>query len=324
MAPFTLFEWFAKSTIATLAIVRLRNFREFRVMPNQPRKHHYVPQFYLAAFTDSGTVDGNLHVIDTTRLKTWVSKPKDAAHQRDFHEVDVGPESDPMGVEKILGQFEGRWSTVLRSVLELRALPADNAFADLMIFIAFMAVRVPRIRETISNFLEEVRRKEEFARKCLEQQGHQVGATTDDFEAFDQTWHVQQMVRLAIGLAPLLSLRHWNLWIAEDQAPDLICSDSPVVPTSAIPTSGLHSPGFRTSNTVVSVPLGKRVALVSMLDVDVGPRMLGRNEVAQLNSATGMYAGQLYCPAADFVWLTRDGRVGGRDDLLQALGGNPS
>jgi hypothetical protein len=277
----------------------------------------------LAGFTDSGTVDGNLHVIDTTRLTNWVSKPKDTAHQRDFHEIDIGPKSDPMAVEKILGEkFEGRWSTVLRSVVEQRLLPADDAFGDLMMFIAFMAVRVPRIRETIGNFLEEVRRKEEFARKWLEQQGHQVEVTTNDFDAFDQTWHVQEMIRLAIGLGPLLSLRHWNLWIAEDQAPDLICSDSPVVPTWVIPISGL--PGFGTSNMVVSIPLGKRLALVSMLDVDVGPRMLGRDEVAQLNSATGMYARQLYCPAPDFVWLTRDGRVGSRDDLLQALGGNPA
>ena len=293
-------------------------------MPNQPRKHHFVPQFYLAGFTGSGTVEGKLHVIDTTRLTTRVSKPKAVAYQRNFHEIDIGPESDPMAVEKILGQFEGKWSTVLRRVLEQRLLPADDSFGDLMMFIAFMAVRVPRIRETISNFLEEVRWKEEFARNELERRGHQVDATTNDFETFDQTWHVQEMIHLAIGLAPLLSLRQWNLWIAKDQAPDLICSDSPVVPTWVIPTSGLHSPGFGTSNTVVTVPLSKRVALVSMLDVDVGSRMLGRDEVAQLNSATGMYAGQLYCPSPDFVWLTRNGSVGSRDDLLQALGGNPS
>ena len=314
--------------IVNITIAKLRHpnahFHATRPMPNQPRKHHYVPQFYLAGFTDTGTVDGNLHVVDTTRLTKWVSKPIDAAHKRDFHEIDIGTNSDPMAVEKTLGQFECRWSTVLRSVVEQHTLPADDAFGDLMMFIAFMAVRVPRIRETISNFLEEVRRKEEFARKWLEQQGHQVAATTNDFEAFDQTWHVQEMIRLAIGLGPLLSLRHWNLWIVEDQAPDLICSDSPVVPTWATSTSGSHSPGFGTANTVVSMPLGKRVALVSMPDVDMGPRMLGRHKVAQLNSATGMYAGQLYCPAPDFVWLTSDGRVGNRDDLLQALGGNPA
>lgn len=294
-------------------------------MPNKARKHHYVPKFYLAGFTDNGTVDGDLHVIDTTRLKTWVKKPKDVAHQRDFHEVNVGPDSDPMSVENVLGQLEGRWGMVLRSVLEQRSLPTDNAFGDLMIFIAFMAVRVPRIRETISNFIEELQRKEEFARKWLEQQGQQVEPAPDsDFATFDQTWHVQQMIRMAIELSPRLSLRQWNLWIAEDQAPDLICSDSPVVPTWVIPICGPYSPGFGTPNTVVSVPLSKRVALVSMLEVDVGPLALGKNDVAQMNSATGMHARQLYCPASDFVWLTSDGKVGSKDDLLQVLGSRPA
>jgi hypothetical protein len=292
---------------------------------SQPRKHHYVPKFYLAGFTDNQIADGDLHIVDTSRLKTWVAKPKEAAHQRDFHEVEIGPETDPMAVEKILGQCEGKWSTVLRNVLEKLSLPNDDTFGDLMMFVAFMAVRVPRIRETISNFLDEVRRKEEFARKWLEQQGHQVeSATENDFDKFDQTWHVRQMIRMAIKLGPWLSLRQWNLWIAEDQAPDLICSDSPVVPIWAIPISGPYSPGFGTPNTVVSMPLSRRVAMVSMLEVNVGPRTLGRNEVAQLNSTTGMYARQLYCPASDFVWLKRDGQVGSKEDLLKMLGSAPA
>ena len=110
---------------------------------------------------------------------------------------------------------------MLRNVLEQLSLPNDDTFGDLMMFIAFMAVRVPRIREKISNFHDEVRRKEEFARKWLEQQGHQVeSAAENDFDKFDQTWHVQQMIRMAIELGSWLSLRQWNLWIAEDQAPD--------------------------------------------------------------------------------------------------------
>jgi len=292
---------------------------------NQPRKHHYVPQFYLAGFTDNQTADGDLHVVDTSRLKTWVAKPKEAAHQRDFHKVEIGPETDPMAVEKILGQCEGKWSTMLRNVLEQFSFPNNYTFCDLMMFVAFMAVRVPLIRERIDDFLNEVRRKEEFARRWHEQQGHRVeSAMENDFDKFDQTWHVQQMIRMAIELCPWLSLRQWNLWIAEDQAPDLICSDRPVVPRWASPISGPYLPGFGTWNTVVSMPLSRRVAMVSMLEVNVGPRELGGNEVAQLNSATAENARQLYCPASDFVWLKSDGQIGSKEDLLKMLGSHPS
>jgi hypothetical protein len=71
----------------------------------QPRKHHYVPQFYLAGFTDDGTLGGSLHVTDRTRRKVWPSNPKNAAHQRDFHKIEG---TDPMIVEKLLGQCEGK------------------------------------------------------------------------------------------------------------------------------------------------------------------------------------------------------------------------
>ncbi len=36
-------------------------------MANRPRKHHYVPQFYLAGFSDDRTAEGNLNVLDTVR-----------------------------------------------------------------------------------------------------------------------------------------------------------------------------------------------------------------------------------------------------------------
>jgi hypothetical protein len=289
-------------------------------MSNQPRKHHYVPQFYLAGFTASGTVEGDLHVVDTTLLKSWVAKPKDAAHKRDFHKVETSPTNDAMTVEKNLGELEGKWSGVLRKVLEQHSLPNDEDFADLMVFIAFMAVRVPRIRDKTSDFLDEVRKKEDFAREWLKQQGQCVDpAPATDFGEFDQTWHVRNMICAAIDLAPLLSLRIWNLWVAEDHAPDLICSDCPVAPRWASPVQGPYSPAFGTLSTIVSLPLSKRMAMVSMLEVNVGTRTLGRNEVAQLNSATAMYARQLYCPESDFVWVMTDGQVGQKADLLHVL-----
>jgi hypothetical protein len=208
-------------------------------------------------------------------------------------------------------------------VLDQRSLPTDDTIGDLMMFIAFMAVRVPRIRETISGFLDEVRRKEEFARKWLEQQGHEVQETSqNDFNQFDQTWHVQQLVEMAANLAPLLSLRKWCLWIAEDDAPDLICSDSPVAPTWAVPMPGPMSPAFGTPNTIVSVPLNKRMAMVSMIEEELPHIPLDRQGVAAVNSMTAMYAGQLYSSEPDFVWIMKDGEIGNAATLLDALGGD--
>jgi hypothetical protein len=137
---------------------------------------------------------------------------------------------------------------------------------------------------------------------------------------FDQTWHVQEMVRMAVTLEPLLSLRKWCLWIADETAPDLICSDSPVAPTWAVPMPGAMSPAFGTPNTIVSVPLNRRIALVSMIEEQLPATNLDRGGVAAVNSMTAMYANQLYSSEPDFVWTMAKYRVGNADQLLNALG----
>jgi hypothetical protein len=136
---------------------------------------------------------------------------------------------------------------------------------------------------------------------------------------FERTWHVQQMIRMGATLAPLLSLRKWCLWIAEETAPDLICSDRPVAPTWAVPMPGPLSPAFGTPNTIVSVPLNRRIAMVSLIEEELPHNRLDRAGVAAVNSMTAMYANQLYSPEPDFVWTMKDYRVGNVREFLNAL-----
>lgn len=253
-------------------------------MADQPRKHHTVPQFYLAGFTKTDSKDGNLYVIDKSQRKTWKSTPRKTAHKRDFHAIEAKPGGDPMIFEKTLATFEARWSTVVRQVLQTEEIPEDESFGDLMMFVACMAVRVTRIRGIQSDFVDRVSKAEIYAafateegranfRRVIEGDGDKFSdeefqqmvdfGLSGNFDVdFEQTWHVQQMLQSMLYLAPKLSLRKWVLWIAEDDAPDLICSDSPVAPTRANPVNGPYSPAFGTPNTIVSIPLDRRVALL--------------------------------------------------------------
>lgn len=312
-------------------------------MGDQPRRHHFVPQFYLAGFTETGSADGDLYVFDQKQRKRWKSSPKGSAFQRDFHAIDAGPGGDTMIVEKALSTLEGKWSTVLRQGIERQALPEGELLGDLMVFVAFMAVRVRRIREVLSKFVDQTSKKEIFATFATEKgrtsfrefMGRQGQSLSDEefnqlvafglsgqFDIdYEQTWHVQQIVEMAISLAPILSLRQWVLWTVEPDAPDLICSDSPVTPTWMVPVRGPYSPAFGTPNTIVSVPLNRRMALVSMKETKLPENQLNRDNVAIINSATGRHANQLYAASPDFVWATKSHKVGNADDLFAALGG---
>lgn len=312
-------------------------------MGNQPHKHHTVPQFYLAGFTKSDSKDGDLFVLDQTQQKSWKSTPRNSAHSRDFHAIEAGLGKDPMIIEKTLAEFETQWGSAVRQVIQRQAIPDDDSFGDLMMFVASMAVRVVRFREILADFVDRVSKSEIVAsfsteegraafRKVIEEQVQDLSdeafeelvayGLSGQFDVdFEQTWHVQQMVLATANLAPLLSLRKWTLWIADDGVPDLICSDSPVAPTWASQVNGPYSPAFGTPNTIVSIPLNRRIALVSMLDVQLPERRLDRAAVAAINSATGKYANQLYAPDPDFVWAMKDHRVGNAEDLLMSLRG---
>ncbi|MCU1264639.1 MAG: hypothetical protein JWM21_957 [Acidobacteria bacterium] len=69
---------------------------------NIARAHHYIPQFYLAGFTSSGSKNGTLYVHDLEQLKSWPSNPAAAGHQKDFYRINV-PGRSPDELEKILG-----------------------------------------------------------------------------------------------------------------------------------------------------------------------------------------------------------------------------
>ena len=154
-----------------------------------------------------------------------------------------------MAVEKALSRCEGKWSAALRSVIRDESLPSGDALADLLAFVAFMAVRVPRIRSAISDFIDRTSKAElratfssregrEHFRRVLADQGEELDdadlaglaefVESDAYEvSFDRTWDVQTMIGLAIRLLLVLG-RRWSLWVAAEDAPDLFCSDGPV------------------------------------------------------------------------------------------------
>jgi hypothetical protein len=311
-------------------------------MANQPRKHHFIPQFYLAGFTASDRKDGVLYVLDKEQHIRWKSTPKGSAHKRDFHAVDLGQDEDAMVVEKGLAEMEGRWSEMLRSVIATATVPQDEAFKDLMLFIAFMFARVPQIRKTLSAFtagllgdlnalmLSSPQGLARFRRQIEDNKNRALSDGEFDkivaagleghFEFdFEQTWYVEQMLWMSEKLAPILAKRKWQIWKVASDAPDLICSDRPVAPTWLQEQSVPLSPSFGTPNTIVSIPMNRRLVIVSLLEEEIGPITLDRNGVAAVNSMTALYANQLYSSGENFVWLTNDGHVKEADELLVAL-----
>jgi hypothetical protein len=259
-----------------------------------------------------------------------------------------------MFVERALGKWEGRWSRVVRTVIDQQALPQDESIADLLAFVAFMAVRVPRIRGEIADFLDKASKAElratmassqgrERFRQVIETYAQTLSTSErakverymkddTDFEEltafvnsdnytvnYDQTWHVQTMIQNALRLLPVLGLRRWGLFITPEDAPALICSDSPVCLTWSESVSRPDSPGFGVPSTLLTIPLSSRLMLASTFEETAAKRTLTTLETAMMNSRTQRFADQIYSPEPDFAWQEEDGTVGNARDLLEVL-----
>lgn len=309
---------------------------------NQPIKHHYVPQFYLAGFTQAGLKNADLHVFDQSLGRSWRSTPKGAGFKKNFHRIANSTNGDEMAIEKKLADFEGRWAVVLKEMIDSKQLPEGDAFEELMMFVAFMAARVPSIRNKISEFMSDIHRSmlqlwcaSDAGKASLRQTIESSGTTMDDDEfaklldfgrsgdyeiSIEQTFCIKQIFEIAIPLTGMLSKRHWQLWSIAGEAPDMICSDCPVAASWIIPAqSQLLSPGFGVEQTIVSVPLHRRLALVGVFEEGLPESKLDAKGVAAINSMTGCHANQIYSSESDFIWMTRQHEIGNATDLLRQL-----
>jgi hypothetical protein len=76
----------------------------------QPKLHHYVPQFYLRHFTDSG----RFWVFDKLKLTVFQTDPGNVAAETHFYRIPefVGTERDPLILEKYFSEIEGAVATI--------------------------------------------------------------------------------------------------------------------------------------------------------------------------------------------------------------------
>lgn len=87
------------------------------MVPNEPKDHHYVPQFYLEKFSIEGSDPPKFWVHSANR-ESRQSKPKNEAFQRELHTIyPVGSPPD-RSLEKDFSKIEGIHAAVLKEILE--------------------------------------------------------------------------------------------------------------------------------------------------------------------------------------------------------------
>jgi hypothetical protein len=269
------------------------------------RRHHYISQGYLAAFTDTGTKDGQFWVMEVESGNCFPTSPKNVGVARDFNRIDA--DGQPIdALESALASFEGEAIEIIRKVVTSRAFPDPVDFNVILNLVGLVAVRNPQARDAFNPAREQTmhmlgdllvsdrRIFESHVRRAAE--AGYISDTNSSFEDLKKfveerrytiEFHPQGNSRIEFGafdkLLPILGQRTWSLSLAPPGGPEFICSDHPV---TLVWKDGRGGPvGFGLRQTEVFVPLGREAGLYGTFEDPLPPVVNLKTEaVAVMNT----------------------------------------
>lgn len=286
---------------------------------DEPRKHHYLPQFYLKGFAGA---DERLLQCDRRGGKLVRVGIGDAAAKRDFHRFEdpsvAHPSFDPNAAEKMFAEIEGIQAEALQQTLGdptlLETRPALRA--EILGFLQMMFFRVPKAHEMLTNSTGKAL---EAAIQVMERNGgfddmpedlkrHLNGRSLlEVFRLKPKNWFlILNMVRLGNShdLYKLLWPRNVALLVAKGFR-GFIAGDAAVaIYDRRAGQTAWKASGFASPTAEFSFPLSSRMLLLLGHDIPPGVATVSDDEVRQFNRRTIVWSERfLFSEAFDAVTL---------------------
>jgi len=253
---------------------------------NIPKRHHYLPQFYLKNFCN----DGFLWVYDRKNNKYRKQTPINTAVKKKYYTIS-GPDGTPQNeIEAVLANIEGETKHIIEKIIEKKSIDLEEK-CILAIFIAFLYVRVPEFEMEINELTEKFfKRYNKLAipnEKQAEIMIKQFAETKDqenlspkkmlDFvknENYSINFSRQHSLSLMYALArefPLIFIQmDWQFWYSSKNS-SFVTSDNPFVVSRPQNYNGPYGIGTRGARKIIS--LSPKVCLVMC---DKGDSLINR------------------------------------------------
>ena len=289
------------------------------VPADQPRKHHYLPQFYLKGFAGA---DERLLQCDRRSGKLVTVGIGEAAAKKDFHRFEepsvAHPSFDPNAAEKMFAQIEGIQAEALRRALADPTLleTQPRLRAEIIGFMQMMFFRVPKVHEMLTNSTAKAL---EATIKVMEKNGGMddmpedlkqqlIGRSLlDVVRPKPKNWYlVQNMVRLGNSrdLYKLLWPRNLAILVAKGFR-GFIAGDATVaIYDRRAGRTAWKASGFASPPAEFSFPLSSRILLLLGHDIPPGVAPVSDDEVRQFNRRTIVWSERfLFAETFDAVTL---------------------
>lgn len=282
----------------------------------EARAHHFVPQCWLAGFTDSGEKDGKLYVTDLKRRKQWPSNPENTGHRRDFNRIDDPSVNDPLAIEKIFANMEDKLAPVLRRLNKERRGPKDSyELSVLLEYMGIQWVRVPTFRALVGRTVFSHLSKETLiSRPAWESALRKAAIPIDhpdaDYDkmleavnsggitfAASSAFHLRQGAGVLEKIDASLKKMKWA-WIVSQRG-EFIGFDSPV----AMDGAEGQPIGFANAG-IVTYPVSRHVLIYGTHEPVDTPAAITMKLIARHNTFAMLSADeQVYSHRPDFHWL---------------------
>ena len=310
-------------------------------MSDTSRNHHYVPQFYLRGFLNPGCPKKQLHVIDKTERRSFLTNPRNVGSKRDFNRAEIPGLPADDAEKRIFGLIDRAAGKALKYIADHEELPTDTKMPNLIYFVAVLAAHNPYIRDILINAAPELHKQRmkslvssremyesemqrvhpsgpkvpyEVAKQFVEEERYTIKIT------FPHGYHMgHELKAIQEVVFPRFSRMRWSLLIAEEGASNFVCSDRPVVLFNIIDPPYLRqSSNTLTEPTVtdteLTMPLNLRMALNATFKDPSAIAIIDERTVAGINERTILAAErQIYCPHLDFKFLDGEEMKSGRD-----------
>lgn len=298
-------------------------------MKDISRKHHYIPQFYLSAYTSNKTKSGNVYVFNVVNGRRFSTKPANVGAIRDFNRVNIEGEK-PDSLEHALSEFEEKASQACRAINSTLKFPCDEDFSYVINLLCLIAIRNPRLRSSFNSFRTTVIHRlsdslvsdktiYEHQLKKAQDAGYieQTNVSFEEMQQFilDRKYKIEfdpesnTLVEFKTfdKILHLLGRRVWSLLTAPSNGPFFICSDHPVVLINKSQNNGVPI-GYGSKNTEIYFPLGPCACFYGVFEDPLIPVIdLDKRKIGIINHFIAKNAEQLIFSSTDSFLLFTNG-----------------
>jgi hypothetical protein len=228
-------------------------------MPD-PKKHHYVPQFYLREFVDPRTPSGQepyVWVFSKDGKQRERRAPKNILWERDLYTFDIGGQKR-YELERTLSTIESEFAEAVRKKLAPHLPLTVKEHEALCLFVATMLQRTIRQKDTQESFYDQLVTQVER----LEAHNSSDGSTSATLRAAKKDIHKAGIMAIFSEIPELLSRMSLAILCTDRTSARFITSDDPVTLFNPeLQWQRFYGPGLAQTGVELTMPVSPQLAL---------------------------------------------------------------